>query len=419
MIRSLMQVGEHPRRPSDLLAALQCQMTVLQQIDSVVNVDATGVFRSVMLQQTQLQDCHSNETITSNYSKWYLEVVLRRMSLGHILYSPHLSALIPNPECVHAFSPDQYTDARELRSLVQLLGPHGVKVMSERFIWHVASQVTELNKLVNEHRKDLLEARTSFDKPDKMKDLVLRLSLDSKDKKTHVPVTGPMESVLQRVTIIGEILSFRNLLLDSLHDVLLERLPFLLASVHNIYDTSADQEKMRLSEMCAAVGLVSDVDFALVSAMRRQKPTSLSADDHYTTSCLLLVFIALALPRLILSPSASSNVALHAFQNNAQCLPTAVASLVSALFCLHERCDAAERMKEFLALASSGILRASEEMNDPEVLKSFQPVYFIIEELVKRSPYLSFDLLESCFPYNLIRSAYQSCCRQDSAKVGV
>lgn len=42
----------------------------------------------------------------------YLEVVLRRMSTGQILFSPHFAALIANPDYQQTFSPDQYTDNR-------------------------------------------------------------------------------------------------------------------------------------------------------------------------------------------------------------------------------------------------------------------------------------------------------------------
>ena len=62
--------------------------------------------------------------------------------------------------------------------------------------------------------KDVLEAlRTNFDKPDTMKDLAKRLH--------------DVDSVLQRMTIVGVILSFKQLIDDSLNTQLEERIPFL------------------------------------------------------------------------------------------------------------------------------------------------------------------------------------------------
>ncbi len=63
----------------------------------------------------------------------------------------------------------------ELRALVQLLGPYGVKFMTERLVWHVASQLNELCKIVGEQREILRALRTSFDKPEKMRVLLAQL----------------------------------------------------------------------------------------------------------------------------------------------------------------------------------------------------------------------------------------------------
>ena len=122
-------------------------------------------------------------------------MVLRRASTGQMLWSEHLQAMVPAGDAV-PFAPEQYTDplgecqfmiqdsldslreresvqlisrARrrfegivplvlyvyifpipcvlELTCLAQLLGPYGVKHLSERLIWHVASQVMELIKV--------------------------------------------------------------------------------------------------------------------------------------------------------------------------------------------------------------------------------------------------------------------------------
>lgn len=53
-----------------------------------------------------------------------------------------------------------------------------------------------------------------------------------------------MESVLQRLTIIGEILSFRALLHSALHDILERRLPFLLSAVKDLHDTSNEHNRL-------------------------------------------------------------------------------------------------------------------------------------------------------------------------------
>ena len=59
-----------------------------------VHIDITRVFNNVLLQQTQPQDSHGDKTITTLYTNWYLEVLLRRVSAGHICYSPIQKAFV-------------------------------------------------------------------------------------------------------------------------------------------------------------------------------------------------------------------------------------------------------------------------------------------------------------------------------------
>lgn len=64
-----------------------------------------------------------------------------------------------------------------------------------------------------------------------------------------------------------------------------------------------------LSELCVAVGIDTEVDVALMNAIRAQ--TQAQSDEHYTLSCLLIVFIALSLPRLALTQSSHFSATLQ------------------------------------------------------------------------------------------------------------
>lgn len=52
-----------------------------------------------------------------------------------------------------------------------------------------------------------------------------------------------------------------------------------------------------ISELCAAVGLDTEVDVALMHAVRTHMQQT-PPDDHYELSCLLFVLIALSIPKL-------------------------------------------------------------------------------------------------------------------------
>ena len=120
-----------PRRPSELFMAIQAYMAVLQNIDTcstfplcctnaklLVTVDITRLFNNALLQQTQPLDSRCKDTITSIYTKWYLEAVLRRASIGAMVWSDHLQAMVASE--ANPFSPEQYTD------------PHGMLIYYSR-----------------------------------------------------------------------------------------------------------------------------------------------------------------------------------------------------------------------------------------------------------------------------------------------
>uniref|UniRef100_T1JIM6 Membrane-associated protein Hem n=1 Tax=Strigamia maritima TaxID=126957 RepID=T1JIM6_STRMM len=394
-------------KPSELLTSVRAYMSVLQSIENYVHVDITRVFNNVLLQQTQHQDSHGEKTITSLYTNWYLEVLLRRVSAGHIVFSGNQRAFVSiSPEGQLPFNPEEYSDISELQALGELVGPYGMKFLNESLMWHIASQVQELKKLVVLNKDYLLALRSNFDKPEQMKDLVKRLQ--------HV------DNVLQRMTIIGVILCFRKLAQDALFDVLTNRIPFLLSSVldfkHHIPNGDSALEHIRqqiICEMASAAGLSCKVDPALVAALRSQKNEL--AEDEYQIACLLMVFVAVSLPKLARSEGCYYKAYLEGHANNVHCLTTAVNSIAAALFTLCGHGDIEDRLKEFLALASSSLLRLGQE-TDKEAIRNRESVYLLLDQLVQESPYLTMDLLESCFPYALLRNSYHAVYRLDNVQ---
>merc|ERR1719402_1074464 len=82
-------------KPSELLNSVKAIMAVLQSIENYVHIDISRVFNNVLPQQTQPTDSYTGEkTVASNYTQWYLEVLLRQVSSGHIVYSPNHKAFI-------------------------------------------------------------------------------------------------------------------------------------------------------------------------------------------------------------------------------------------------------------------------------------------------------------------------------------
>ncbi|CAG2161911.1 unnamed protein product [Oppiella nova] len=386
-------------KPSELLVSVRSYMNVLQSIENYVHIDITRVFNNVLLQQTQPQDSHGDKTITTLYTNWYLEVLLRRVSAGHICYSPIQKAFVTLMiDGQIPFCAEEFSDINELRSLAELIGPYGMKYLNESLMWHIASQVTELKKLVVLNKDVLVGLRSNYDKPEQMKELFRRLQ--------------NVDSVLQRMSIIGVIICFRSLAQDALNDCLSERIPFLLSSIVDFKHHVMNGDSMIVSEMASATGLPCKVDPALVSALRSQKCEL--GEDEYQMACLLMVFIAVSLPKLARNESSYYKPSLEAHANNVHCLAHAINGIAGALFTICGVNDIEERLKEFLALASSSLLRLGHEP-DKEMVRNRESIYLLLDMIVQESPFLTMDLLESCFPYALLRNAYHAVYKSDGS----
>uniref|UniRef100_A0A8C7DFC9 Nck-associated protein 1 n=1 Tax=Oncorhynchus kisutch TaxID=8019 RepID=A0A8C7DFC9_ONCKI len=395
------QATQEIAKPSELLTSVRAYMTVLQSIENYVQIDITRVFNNVLLQQTQHLDSHGEPTITSLYTNWYLETLLRQVSNGHIAYFPAMKAFVNLPtENELTFNAEEYSDISEMRSLSELLGPYGMKFLSESLMWHISSQVAELKKLVVDNVEILTQMRTSFDKPEHMASLFKKLS--------------SVDSVLKRMTIIGVILSFRSLAQEALRDVLSCHIPFLVSSVEDFKDHIPRETDMKVAmnvyELSSAAGLPCEIDPALVVALSSQKSENISPEEEYKIACLLMVFVAVSMPTLASNVMSQYSPAIQGHCNNIHCLAKAINQIAAALFTIHKG-SIEDRLKEFLALASSSLLKIGQE-TDKTTTRNRESVYLLLDMIVQESPFLTMDLLESCFPYVLLRNAYHAVYKQ-------
>uniref|UniRef100_A0A7N6ASW9 Nck-associated protein 1 n=1 Tax=Anabas testudineus TaxID=64144 RepID=A0A7N6ASW9_ANATE len=384
------QATQEIAKPSELLTSVRAYMTVLQSIENYVTIDITRVFNNVLLQQTQHLDSHGEPTIT----------IQGIVSNGHIAYFPAMKAFVNLPtENELTFNAEEYSDISEMRSLSELLGPYGMKFLSESLMWHISSQVAELKKLVVENMEVLTQMRTSFDKPDHMS--VCAFSF-----------VKPF--VLKRMTIIGVILSFRSLAQEALRDVLSCHIPFLVSSVEDFKDHIPRETDMKVAmnvyELSSAAGLPCEIDPALVVALSSQKSENISPEEEYKIACLLMVFVAVSLPTLASNVMSQYSPAIEGHCNNIHCLAKAINQIAAALFTIHKG-SIEDRLKEFLALASSSLLKIGQE-TDKMTTRNRESVYLLLDMIVQESPFLTMDLLESCFPYVLLRNAYHAVYKQ-------
>ncbi|XP_058023361.1 nck-associated protein 1-like isoform X2 [Ahaetulla prasina] len=387
-------------RPTEVLAGVQAYATFLVSLMHRVGVDTSRLLRGVLLQHTQPLDASGEQTITTLYTNWYLESLLRQASMGSIVLSPLMQAFVSVPkEGEQIFSAEEFSDVLEMRALAELLGPYGLKFLSDNLMWHVTSQMVELKKLVTENMDILVQIRSNYCHPEQMATLMPRL-------------TG-IDNILKRMTIIGEILWFRSMAQEGLQKVFSSHCPFMMGPIQYLQEFVNPEMDIKVTlsifELATAAGLPCDIDPALVSALANLKKDSSSPEEDYKTACLLLVFIAVSLPLLVSDPSSIYLTEIDGYRNNIHCLAKAIIQVSAALFTIYNK-NIESHLKEFLVLASASISQGGQEV-DRMKAKNWESISLLLYLLVEESSFLTVDMLETCFPYVLLRNAYREISR--------
>ncbi|CAH8495980.1 unnamed protein product [Schistosoma guineensis] len=451
-------------KPSELLRRVRALMNALIDLENHVCIDVIGLFSTVFTQHTQPVDAFRGQlTMTAHYAEWYLENVIKHAYLDHFVYSPLLKSFVTlvSPDVVK-FRAEDYADLNELLALTELIGPLGIKFICDRLMHSVGDRVDEINKLVRQNRGTLECLRECINDPVRTRQL-----------------NGNLQNCDQLLILLKEIgvaLAFRKLCFEAVHSILQKRTPFLLDTVHNLRDYITQKssnsaqltgssiennngkyemeriyahfnEQLMLNNLCASVGISSHLDYNLCSILNNRRIAILATANQaglnlsingtgnasyqeleYHIACLFVVFVANAFPRLARQDSSLYRLDLEANENNCHCIAYAVNTLMVSMFSLLRPGDLEARSKEFLALASSNLLRLGLETSSSLIsseiygnnniqtsssnhslsAKHRDSIYIVFDNLIKQSPCLSANLQESCFPYSLIRSAYHS-----------
>lgn len=392
------QLTNEITRPSEVLDSLRAYITNIYLVAHLVNIDVARTIQGALLQQTQPLDSNGDQTIATLYTNWYLESLLRQASIGLIIQAPAMQTFVnlhKDGSGEQSFHAEEYSDVSEMRALAELIGPYGMKFLSENLMWHVTSQITEIKKLVMENMDVLVQIRSNFDKPEQMASLLLRLT--------------SAENVMKRMTIIGVILSFRSMAQEGLREVFSDHCPYLMGPIEYLKDfvTPDTDIKVTLSifELATSAGIPCDVDPTLVAALAHLKTESVSPVEEYKMACLLLVFLAVSLPLLASDPMSFYSVESDGYKNNVHCLAKAIIQVSAALFTIHNR-NIETHLKEFLLISSASLLQLGQE-TDRLKSRNRDSISLLLHLIVKESSFLTVDMLESCFPYVLLRNAYR------------
>ena len=115
-------------KPSEMLTYLQSYLEVLQSLDHFMPMNVLEIFKKVLLSQTLAEDSSGEKTVAAKYTNWYGEILFRLISAGEICFSPELRSFVSIGKA--NFDAEEYTDPKEIRSLVELIGKNSINIAS-------------------------------------------------------------------------------------------------------------------------------------------------------------------------------------------------------------------------------------------------------------------------------------------------
>uniref|UniRef100_A0A4W3GCM4 Uncharacterized protein n=1 Tax=Callorhinchus milii TaxID=7868 RepID=A0A4W3GCM4_CALMI len=105
------QTTQEIAKPSTVLSSVRAFITLVHSVTHHLNIDVTRLIKEVLLQQSQATDSKGDITLTTAYTNWYLEALLRQASTSGIIHSPAIKAFVTLPvENLQIFSAEQYSD---------------------------------------------------------------------------------------------------------------------------------------------------------------------------------------------------------------------------------------------------------------------------------------------------------------------
>lgn len=379
------------RRPSELLNQLVSLITAIRSLELYLNMDLSRFLTRIMLEQSQTKNSKGDPTIASYYADWYAQTIrdITNQDIELLCYCEERKAFLSRSS--YHFRLENYVNYTELMALAEMVGPYGFRLLREKLLEDVANQIKEIKRLVIGNKEVLITIRNNINRTEIL--------------NQHCKRVLNSDEFNNRLIIIGLLLAFRNLSLDALNSVLTNRSPFMLNAVLDIKNYYKHEDTIVCMELALAAGVKGELDPILVNLLKVHVEET---QEDLELWSLFMVLVGVTIPELGHKQSSTYNTILGAHENNAHCLALAISTLAGCIFHKFGVQQPYEKMQEFLQLITNRLLKCCQENEKSrEYMKYKDDILMLLNMIVKMSPYLTMDMLESYFPYALIRESYR------------
>jgi len=402
------------QRPSLLEASIDAYTSALKLIENYLDLDIDEMLREVMLSESYIpalkksgnfewvdvddSDIKFNGSLVGSYVQWYGDFVSKKLATpGIIIYSPNRKCFMSKQGV--AFKAQLYADLNEFKSLANLIGPYGIKLIEREVLKYVLQGVTGIKDYVSLNRHMLDELQKTYCNENAANDALKKM----KD----------VEGFMSKSVAIGNALYFRELLHEALRWVSQERIPHIYSVVHASFkeyrsNTFMATEFLSIDSLAYDCGVnVGSADQALKKYLQK----AISSIDGPLLDLLPYMYASSFFS--LMWREAEYKPFIEAHTNNVHTLAKAINFLILSSKALSttnaDEKEITNQLKTFIEVSSVLLLRLARNtsVKDKTAPVDLPSVLIFMDLFLEESPLLTRDVLESVLPYGLLRNEWK------------
>jgi len=400
-------------RPSDILRRYEFVLFALGTVEHYATLGLEAAWREVVLEEffvkdfghfgtseaTPLNEVDQDETSICGLLSWYENLITKTIpgSQGNIVYSPLRRTFVTRtdaPPTLNLPMAESMCSVNELRSLVSIIGPYGVKVFDAFLLRRVANNTSAM--------KEQLVANAAI-----LEEISQCYSVESRFIEAAKKLKD-MDRFVQNAVQIGVLLTFRSMIKEALHDVCADATPYIASAIENAfncYPRNIHPEPGLLALDLLASDYGVDVGMADQS-LKAVLKTAMADGDQKTWRLLPVMFGV-----MFLSPiwrDAHYIPSLDAYQGNLHLLARVVNDFVigfaSLIIYPPDDKQVIPFMTQFVEIASMTLLRQTRIPVKGDKKPDFSAITIFVDQFIDTCPLITRDVLDQSIPYTLLRS---------------
>jgi len=402
------------RRPSDILRRFEVVLYALATVEHFATIGLEAAWREVLLSEffipnfghfgtseaTPLNEVDMlGDTTICGLLAWYDNFLSKTVpnSGGNIIYSPIRKTFVTRsdaPPQLNLPMAESMMSVNELRCLVTIMGPYGVKVFDALILRRVAGLTSAMKEQLSLNAAILEDISQSYSVESRFIDAAKKL----KD----------MDRFVSNAVQIGVLLVFRSMLKDALHDDACDATPYIASAVETAFNSYPRNVHPEVGLLALDL-LASDygVDVGVADQSLKAVLKTAMADGDQKTWRLLPVMFGV----MFLSPiwrDAHYIPSLDAYQGNLHLLSRVINDYIlgfaSLIIYPPDDKQVTPFLTQFVEIASMTLLRQTRIPVKGDKKPDWPAITIFIDKFIDSCPLITRDVLEQSIPYTLIRN---------------